>query len=143
MKKVLILLVITISLFFVTNLEVNAYEIGNSFPTDIFVSGDEAVCGGWITQDALDMIQEILNYFRILGPILLIILVALDFAKAVIAQDNDALKKAQSKVISRAIATILLFFVPTITRAILNLDGVKDTIVIPEQCKSFSSRINK
>lgn len=143
MKKVLILLTITISLFFVTNLKVNALELGNNFPTDIFMAGDEAVCGGWITQDALDMIQEILNYFRILGPILLILFVSLDFAKAVIAQDNDALKKAQSKVVSRAIATILLFFVPTIIRAILNLDGIKDTIVIPEECKAFSSQVNK
>lgn len=140
MKKVLILSMITLSLFFVTNLEVNALEVGN-FPTDIFLAGDEAVCGGWITQDALDMIQEILNYFRIFAPILLIVFVALDFGKAVISQDSDALKKAQSKVISRAIATILLFFVPTITRAILNLDGVKDTIVIPEECKAFSCQV--
>ncbi len=142
MKKVLILSMITLSLFFVTNLEVNALEVGN-FPTDIFLAGDEAVCGGWITQDALDMIQEILNYFRIFAPILLIVFVALDFGKAVISQDSDALKKAQSKVISRAIATILLFFVPTITRAILNLDGVKDTIVIPEECKAFSCQVQK
>lgn len=142
MKKVLILSMITLSLFFVTNLGVNAIEVGK-FPTDIFLAGDGAVCGGWITQDALDMIQEILNYFRIFAPILLIVFVALDFGKAVISQDNDALKKAQSKVISRAIATILLFFVPTITRAILNLDGVKDTIVIPEECKAFSCQIQK
>lgn len=142
MKKVLILSMIILSLFFVTNLEVNAIEVGN-FPIDIFLAGDGAVCGGWITQDALDMIQEILNYFRIFAPILLIVFVALDFGKAVISQDSDALKKAQSKVISRAIATILLFFVPTITRAILNLDGVKDTIVIPEECKAFSCQIQK
>lgn len=142
MKKVLILSMFILNLFFVTNLEVNAFEVGN-FPTDIILAGDEAVCGGWITQDALDMIQEILNYFRIFGPILLIVFVALDFGKAVISQDNDALKKAQSKVISRAIATILLFFVPTITRAILNLDGVKDTIVIPEECKAFSCQAQK
>ncbi len=142
MKKVLILLVVTISLFFITNLDVKAFEVGN-IQTDIFLAGDGAVCGGWITQDALDMIQEILNYFRVLGPILLIVFVALDFGKAVISQDNDAIKKAQSKVVSRAIATILLFFVPTITRAILNLDGVKDTIVIPEECKAFSCQIQK
>lgn len=142
MKKILILLMITTSLFFITNVDVNALEVGN-FPTDIFLAGDGAVCGGWITQDALDMIQEILNYFRVLGPVLLIVFVALDFGKAVISQDSDALKKAQSKVVSRGIATLLLFFVPTITKAILNLDGVKDTIVIPEECKAFSCEIQK
>jgi hypothetical protein len=57
--------------------------------------------------------------------------VAIDFGTAIISNDNDALKKAQSKFVSRSIATAALFFVPTIVRAILGLDGVRSAIEIP------------
>jgi hypothetical protein len=51
------------------------------------------------------------------------------------------LKKAQSKVVSRAIATVALFFVPTIVRAILGLEGVRSAIEIPNDplCGTMNS----
>ena len=81
----------------------------------------DANCDSLFTPEALQIIREILGYFRILGPIALIIFIALDYGTAVIAQDNDALKKANSKVVSRSIAVALLFFVPLIITVILDL----------------------
>ena len=86
-------------------------------------------CSGFFDADAAKLINEILDYVRIAAPILMIILTSVDFAQAVLSSDNDAMKKATSKVTKRAIATALLFLVPTIIKAIFNLPGLKGTLV--------------
>lgn len=58
------------------------------------------------------VLKLVLKWVRILVPIILIILVSIDFAQAVISQDQDAVKKATSKAIKRAIAALAVFFVP-------------------------------
>lgn len=147
MKKVFICLMILFSIISISlaKVEAKSFEVQRKYDNTkinyISDQGNYANCDGLLTADAIDMIREVLNYFRILGPIALIIFVAIDFATAVISQDNDALKKAESRVTSRAIATALLFFVPTIIRVILGLDGVREAIEIPNDplCGSMNS----
>ena len=105
--------------------------------------GDYASCDGIITQEGLDIIKEILNWIRIIAPVLLILFVAIDFGSAVISQDNNALSKAGKKVVPRLIATALLFFVPTIIRAILSIDGIESSITIPDDplCNTMRDEI--
>lgn len=81
-------------------------------------------CNSLFTPDGLNLIREILGWVRILGPILLIILVAFDFASVVFNPDVKN-NEHYSKIAKRMIAVVLLFFVPTIVRAIFNLDGIK------------------
>ena len=137
MKRFIIYLILFLGIasFIGSKVEAKPFDVEHKFDNTkinyISDKGDYANCDGLLTADAVDMIREILNYFRILGPIALILFIALDFGTAVISQDNDALKKAQSKVVSRAIGTALLFFVPTIIRVILGLDGVREAIQIP------------
>ena len=133
MKKTIVLILLAIFVF-IPVINVSAqHKFDNTVEVD-YLSGqsDHASCNGLFTQDGLDMIKEVLNWIRIIGPILLILLVALDFSSAVLSQDNDALGKAQKKVIPRLIGTALLFFVPTIVRAILGLEGVNDSLVISD-----------
>ena len=136
MKKSFIYVLILFGFFFCfcNRVDAKIIEINQKFDPDVtyLQQGNYANCEGILTSDGVDMIREILGYFRILAPIALIVFVALDFAQAVISQDNDALKKAESKVVSRVIATALLFFIPTILRAILGLPGVRDAIEIPD-----------
>lgn len=148
MKKVLFysLILISIFTFSFVRVEAKTIDLRQSFDNTVDPlqgQGDYANCNGLLTHDAVEMIREILGYFRILGPIALIIFTALDFAQAVISQDNDSLKKAQSKVTRRAIGTALLFFVPTIIRAILGLDGVREAIEIPDDplCQAMDSNV--
>ncbi len=82
-----------------------------------------ANCDSLFTPEGLEIIREILGYFRIIAPILLIIFVALDYGSAIINNDKDALSKANSRVVSRAIGVILLFFVPTIVKFILDISS--------------------
>ena len=134
MKRILIILILVISLFSISNLKVlAANNESNNFEINYLEGQSDSIsCDGLFTADGLDMIKEILNWIRIIAPILLILLVALDFSSAVMSQENDALAKATKKVVPRMIGAALLFFVPTIVRAILSMDGIADSITIPD-----------
>lgn len=154
MKKICLNIVLVLGMFFCLCSEVDAAIINSrkSFNNnDIninFMEGDEigsVDCNGIFTAEALDLISEILNYFRILGPVALIVLTGVDFGSAVLSQDNDNIKKATGKVTKRALATAALFFVPTFVRVAINLPGVRDTIQIPSDplCGTMDSYIDE
>ena len=69
------------------------------------------------------LLQQILNYIKILGPILVVILSSLDFAKAIIASDDESMKKAEKKLMIRLILAVALFLVPTLVDVMLDLFG--------------------
>lgn len=81
-----------------------------------------------ILGDTIDIINEVLNWIKILAPILLILFGSIDFAKAVLTDDDKALKKATGDFVKRAIAAATLFFVPLIVNLLLGLDGIKDVV---------------
>lgn len=69
-------------------------------------------------------LQKILNYIRILGPTIAIVLSSIDFAKTIISSDDDSMKKAQQKLVKRLILSLFLFLIPTLVSVILNLFGI-------------------
>ena len=70
------------------------------------------------------LLQQVLNYIRILGPILVVILSSIDFAKSIMANDDDSMKKAQKKLMIRLILAVALFLVPTLVTVLLNIFGI-------------------
>lgn len=60
------------------------------------------------------LVNDVLEYPKIIVPILVIVLGILDFGKAVIASKEDEMKKAQLTFVKRIIIGISIFFVPTI-----------------------------
>ena len=85
-------------------------------------------CSGLLTYEAASLLTEIINYVRIGVPILLVVLCAADFAGVVISGDDNAMKKATSKVVKRCIAAAAFFFVPLIVQLVLGLDAVKKSL---------------
>lgn len=145
MKRTFLLLMLICSIFFGYT-KVNAFSINQKYDNTVTIDyldekESSVSCDGLLTQEGLDMIKEILGWVRIIAPIILILLVALDLASAVMSQDNDLIGKAAKKIVPRLIGTALLFFVPTIVRAILDIDGVRDSIVIPDDplCHTMAS----
>ncbi len=67
------------------------------------------------------MIDTIMEYVRIIVPILIILLGTVDFAKAVIAGKEDNMKKAQKDFVIRIIAGVAVFFVPVLIDIIMDL----------------------
>ena len=69
------------------------------------------------------LINELLNYARIIGPMLVLVLSSLDFAKAIIQNDDDTMKKAQKKLIYRLMLAAVLFFIPSLVTLVLEIFG--------------------
>lgn len=77
-------------------------------------------CEGLIDEDLKRVIDIVLNVVRIVVPILLIVLIAVDFGQVVISNDKEAMPKAVSKAIKRGIAAIVIFFIPFLIDLIID-----------------------
>lgn len=133
MKRILLYIVIAFALFSVVGITVHADDNDNTPMLNVIGQNTGATCtdvlnAGDKGDNAVELMREVLGYVRIIAPVLLIVLTAADFGSAVLQQDNDALKKASTKVSKRAIMTIAVFLVPTLIRAILGLPGVRDAL---------------
>lgn len=81
-----------------------------------------AVCSG----DMLDIWQVIgwiLFVFKIVIPIIIIVFGMIDLGKAVVASKDDEIKKALKSLMMRAIAGIVVFFIPTLVGLIFSIVG--------------------
>lgn len=83
---------------------------------DIFKLNEEGSVG-WI-------LNTIFNYIKVIGPVLVVLLSAVDFIKAVVGSDEKAMKKAQSKLVIRLIAAVALFLIPTLVQLLLQFINV-------------------
>mgnify|MGYP001851889980 CR=1 FL=1 len=103
------------------NEEENWQELGDQvtledFTTTIYcedIFGQEEGELGWL-------LNLILGYIRVIGPILVVLLSAIDFIKAVVGTDEKAMKEAQSKLVIRLICAVGLFLVPTLVQVLLS-----------------------
>ena len=73
--------------------------------------------------DVFRVARFIINLFRFIVPIVLIILGSIDLLKAVIAGKEEDIKKNQGILIKRAIAALILFLVPTIVMTVMGWIG--------------------
>lgn len=70
------------------------------------------------------LIQKLLNYVQIIGPLLVVILSSIEFAQVIIKSDDEAMAKATKKLTTRLILAASLFFLPIIVSALLNVFGL-------------------
>ena len=144
MKKLLICLLIFVSLFTIGLTRVEAAKNTKDYNNVNFIGGGgsgNVDCSGILTSDGIEIVKEVLGYFRLLAPIALLIMVVIDFSGAVISSDDKALTTAIGRSVKRAIAAVLLFFIPTMIRILLDLPGVRSVIEIPNDplCGTMSS----
>lgn len=124
-KKFKICLIITIALLLVFPLNMKALTLTGNFPLLIAEN-----CGDSLLGDPGDpnsvawLLQQVLDFIKIVGPILVIVLSSIDFAKVIIKSDDEAMAKAQKKLITRLILAALLFFIPMMVTVLLDLFGL-------------------
>ena len=70
------------------------------------------------------LLDKILKYLRILGPLAVIVLSGIEFTRAIIASDDDNMKKATSHLKTRLLMAALLFLIPTITILLFDVFGI-------------------
>ena len=71
----------------------------------------------------MGIVKLIMKVICIIVPIALIVLGTLDLFKAVTAGKDEEIKKKQKALITRLIAGVLVFLVPTIVTVLFNLLG--------------------
>lgn len=90
------------------------------------------------TASVWQFVGYILFIFKIVIPILLIIFGMFDLGKAVVASDDKAIKSATSSLAKRAIAGVVIFFIPTLVGFIFSIvagfGDVKDTYDVCKNC---------
>ena len=98
-------------------------------------------------------IGYILMIFKIVIPLLLLILGMFDLGKAVVASDDKAINKATTALVKRAVAAIIIFFIPTLIGFVFsivagfneeiktNYNSCKNCVVSPtgQTCKDMVS----
>lgn len=90
--------------------------------TEAILKENEDECGV-VLGDTLDRwVNVVMGAFYIIGPVLVILFGTLDFGKATISNDKDALKKATNKFFKRLAALIILFLSPLLTKLIISLN---------------------
>ena len=68
-----------------------------------------------------NVVHLIVVAIQVVVPILLIIWGMIDFAKAIIGQDEDKIKAGQKTFIKRLIAAVIVFLIVTIVQLAINL----------------------
>ena len=75
----------------------------------------------------LGVVRSVLTIIQIAIPILLIIMGSIDLMKAVMAGKEDEIKKAQGTFVKRAIAAVIVFFIPLIVNLVMGLITIDTT----------------
>ena len=69
------------------------------------------------------IVGYLLIIIKILVPLLLLVFGSIDMGQAVLSSDDKAISKAASSLVTRAIAGIIIFFIPTIINFTTSLIG--------------------
>jgi hypothetical protein len=76
----------------------------------------------------MNLLKTAFNYIKIIVPILLLVFGTVDFSKAVISGDKDALTKAGKDFTKRVLIAMLIFFLPILLELLLGLIDKKETL---------------
>ena len=81
------------------------------------------ICQNAGVMKAAQIVGWLLFIIRIVAPLILIAMGIIELAKAVIANDEKAISAAITSLIKRALAAIIIFFIPTIVSLIFTVVG--------------------
>lgn len=74
--------------------------------------------------DVRDLIHDYWSYVMVIAPILLIVMMTLDFFKAIGSNDADAIKKAGTNAVKRTLAAVILLALPALLGVIFDIFGL-------------------
>lgn len=97
------------------------FKLYNKYDMPDFDNDQKNIGCEIFSEELRNIINEIMSYIRIGVPLLLIILIAVDFGKASFANDEKVLVKSKKNAITRIIIAVIIFFVPTILNLIFNI----------------------
>ncbi len=75
--------------------------------------------------DVSSLVNKYWKYVMILVPIVLVLLITIDFVKAIVASDAEQLKKSASTAVKRTLATVILLILPVLLSVVLKWFGLE------------------
>lgn len=78
-------------------------------------------CESLFSENLLKKLQEYFDIFKIVVPILVLVLSSLDFAKSVLNNDSDDFRKSQLKFAKRLVLAVVFFLLPILLSFLLKL----------------------
>ena len=98
---------------------------GQNYNQDQDCTGGDSILGDPNDENSVAwLLDKILTYVTIIGMVLVVVLSSIDFLKVIAKSDDDAMAKATKKLALRLLFAALLFFVPTLTNALLDIFGL-------------------
>lgn len=83
-----------------------------------------SLCGD--LKPILGLVGWVILGVKIAVPIILIVIGMVDMAKAVTEKSEDEIKKAQTKLVKKAVAAVIVFLVATLVTLLTNLIGATE-----------------
>ena len=88
-------------------------------------SGDNSILGSYDDPNSVAyFLQIIFNWMKLIGPFIVVVMSGIEFTKIIVTGDEDGMKKAKNKLIVRLILVALLFFLPDLIKAFLELFNI-------------------
>ena len=87
--------------------------------SNLILLGATDACGGLLP--LVKVVYAVIKVLMILIPIALIIFGMIDLGKAVISSEDKEVKAATSRLVKRFIYAAVIFFVPVLVAAVMNL----------------------
>lgn len=79
------------------------------------------ICANKGVSDVFVIIGRVIQIVKWVVPFIIIVLGMVDFGKAIVSDDEKSNQKALSSLVKRLLSGVIIFFIPTIVLAILNL----------------------
>ena len=80
-----------------------------------------SICENSNVLSVILLIKDIIDLISVIVPIILIIIMSIDIFKMVVGSDVNDFSKRIKKIITRSIAAVLVFFVPTLVNLLLTM----------------------
>ena len=70
------------------------------------------------------LLKQIFNYLKVLGPMIILVMSAIDFTKAIVSGDDETMQKCYKRLIQRLVLAVALFVVPTLVEVLFDVFGI-------------------
>lgn len=95
----------------------------------------EIDCQTLLGEDLIELINMIFGFVQIIALVILVVLGMIDFTRALLAGDDEGMKKAIKRFRGRLIAVVLLLLLPFLIEFVLNIAGLTEMTNNNPLCK--------
>ena len=97
----------------------------NDYNQDQTCTGEDSLLGDPNDENSVAwLLDKILTYVTIVGMVIVVVLSSIDFLKVIAKSDDEEMSKAVKRLVIRLLLAAFLFFVPTVTNALLDIFGL-------------------